>query len=218
MIPLKGIALAESLYGDPALRTCADLDILVHPKDLTESLRLLRSSGYEDRLGHPSLVRLLARYGKDCALMREDVRSVYPLQVHCGLIWGGPAERRLLGEIWSDATPRPFHAAPAYALSPEWEFLYLAVHAARHGLYPFKWLVDLDWLVVRGNLDWEMVRVKGEADGLGTYRSVLPCRLRRFVRNTSSFAFVGGGAFATPDDPRFRTRAARNSRGTPYSP
>ena len=28
-IPLKGIALAASLYHDPALRTCADIDILV---------------------------------------------------------------------------------------------------------------------------------------------------------------------------------------------
>jgi len=165
VIPLKGIALAESLYGDPALRTCADLDILVHPKFLVESLHLLQSSGYKARCGEPALLRLLARYGKDCALMREDPRSVYPLQVHCGLIWGGPAERRLLAELWSDAAPRPFHAAPAYALSPEWEFLYLAVHAARHGLFPFKWLVDLDWLSVRGGLDWKKVQEKARRMG-----------------------------------------------------
>jgi hypothetical protein len=170
VIPLKGIALAESLYGDPTLRTCADLDILVHPKDFTESLRLLQSSGYEARFGDPSFVRLLARYGKDCVLMREDTQSGYPLQVHCGLIWGGPTERRLLAEIWSDAAPQPFHAVPAYALSPEWEFLYLAVHAARHGLFPFKWLVDFDWLPVRGALDWKKVQEK--ARRLGWERAV----------------------------------------------
>jgi hypothetical protein len=173
VIPLKGIALAESLYGDPALRTCADLDILVHPKDVAESLRLLQASGYEGRFREPSFVRLLARYGKDCLLMREEVRAVYPLQVHCGLIWGGPAERGLLAEIWADAAPRPFHEAPAYALSPEWEFLYLAVHAARHGLFPFKWLVDLDWLMVRGALDWKKVREM--AKRLGWERAVQPC-------------------------------------------
>jgi hypothetical protein len=173
VIPLKGIALAESLYGDPALRTCADLDILIHPKDVAESLRLLRASGYEVRLNEPSFVRLLARYGKDCLLMREDARSTYPLQVHCGLIWGGPAERRLLAEVWADAAPRPFHEAPAYALSPEWEFLYLAVHAARHGLFPFKWLVDLDWLVVRGALDWK--KTQEMARRLGWERVVQSC-------------------------------------------
>jgi hypothetical protein len=160
VIPLKGIALAESLYGDAALRNSADLDILIHPKYLVDSLHLLESVGYRARWSDPSWVRLLARYGKDCLLMREDARRVYPLQVHCGLIWGGPAEQPLLAELWSDAAPRPFHAAPAYALSPEWEFLYLAVHAARHGYPPYKWLVDLDWLLLRGGIDWDKVQEK----------------------------------------------------------
>ena len=31
VIPLKGVALAESLYGDPALRACADTDVLCRP-------------------------------------------------------------------------------------------------------------------------------------------------------------------------------------------
>lgn len=170
VIPLKGVALAESLYGDLALRTCADLDILIHPTDLAESLRLLRSLGYEDYLGNSSFVRTVARYGKDCALMRSSGRTTYPLQIHSGLIWGGPVERRLLAEIWSAAASRPFHAAPAYTLSPEWEFLYLAVHAARHGLFSYKWLVDLDWLSVRGALDWEGVQEK--ARRLGWERAV----------------------------------------------
>ena len=173
IIPLKGIPLAESLYGDPALRVCADLDVLVRPQDLEQSLRLLEASGYKVRGGSPDLVRLVARYGKDCALMREDGAHTYPLQVHCGLIWGGPAERQLLDEIWSDALPLPFHSAPAYALSPDWEFLYLAVHAARHGLVPFKWLVDLDWIFVRGGLDWENVQKK--AARFGWERPVQRC-------------------------------------------
>jgi hypothetical protein len=173
VIPLKGIPLAESLYGDAALRTCADLDILVHPKHLAQSLHVLQPSGYKAPGGEPSLVRLLARYGRDGVLMREDTQLAYPLQVHCGLFWGGPVERRLLTEIWSDAAPQPFHAVPAYAMSPEWEFLYLALHAARHGLFPFKWLVDLDWLSVRGALDWN--KVQETARRLGWERAVQSC-------------------------------------------
>ena len=37
-IPLKGLALAESLYGDPALRSSADLDILIPPERFPECL------------------------------------------------------------------------------------------------------------------------------------------------------------------------------------
>jgi hypothetical protein len=32
VIPLKGVTLAQSLYGDPAARVCSDIDILVQPR------------------------------------------------------------------------------------------------------------------------------------------------------------------------------------------
>ena len=173
VIPLKGISLAESLYGDNALRVVADLDILIRPERLETTLHVLQSSGYETRLDRSRFIELLARYGKDCELMREDARMAYPLQVHCGLIWGGPPESAALAELWSGAVPRAFHGAPAFALAPEWEFLYLAVHAARHRFYPLKWLVDLDWLVARGDVDW--VKVENMARRLGWGETVQSC-------------------------------------------
>ena len=160
-IPLKGMALAESLYGDLALRVSADLDLLIPPERFADCVPLLESSGYKAQSSHPSLIRLVARYGKDFALMREWGNRKYPLQVHTGLVWaGGSTERELVTDIWSEAASCPFRGAPAYAMSPAWEFLYLAVHAARHGLFPFKWLVDLDWIVARKAPDWSVVREK----------------------------------------------------------
>jgi hypothetical protein len=170
VMPVKGIALAESLYGDPALRICADIDILVPPERFGEAFHFLLASGYEAGFTQPALVALLARYGKDCLLMRQDSACLYPLQLHCGLIWGGPAERSLAEEIWSEASRITFRGVPAFALSAEWEFLYYAIHAARHGLFPLKWLVDLDRICTRGNLDWE--RVKEKAKLLGWKRAV----------------------------------------------
>jgi len=160
VMPVKGTALAESLYGDPALRVCADIDILVPPRYFIEAFRLMVSAGYQSRFTPPPVLELTARYGKDCALVREDGACVYPLQLHCGLVWGGPVERDLLEQIWSEAVPKTFYGVPAFALSADWEFLYLAVHAARHGLTPLKWLADLDGLCARGAVDWEKVKEK----------------------------------------------------------
>jgi len=36
VMPVKGIALGESLYGDPALRVCADIDILFRRSTLVK--------------------------------------------------------------------------------------------------------------------------------------------------------------------------------------
>lgn len=45
-VPFKGPALSESVYGDLALRSFGDLDILVHKHNAIKSLNLLISQGY----------------------------------------------------------------------------------------------------------------------------------------------------------------------------
>ncbi len=165
VMTLKGIALAEWLYGDIALRTCADIDILVPAKRTIEAFGLLVGSGYEPEFTEPPLLNLLARYGKDCTLTREDGTHMYPLELHCGLVWGGLPERALLNEIWSDARPITFRGAPALALSADWQFLYLAEHAARHGLPSLKWLLDLDRLCRLKSIDWKGVSAKARRLG-----------------------------------------------------
>ena len=51
--PLKGVALAESLYGDPRLRMCSDLDVLVPRHMVREAFRLLLADGYERANPYP---------------------------------------------------------------------------------------------------------------------------------------------------------------------
>ena len=47
VITLKGTTLAEILYGNPALRTVSDMDLLVHPADIPLSASILRELGYK---------------------------------------------------------------------------------------------------------------------------------------------------------------------------
>ncbi len=164
-MPLKGVSLAESLYGDSALRVCADIDILVPPQQFVAALHTLEAAGYRSEFSQPQLVMLTARFGKDWMLMRQEGTYWYPLQLHAGLFWGGPAERTLAGEIWAEARAKAFHNVPAFSLSPEWQFLYLAVHAARHGLSPLKFLVDIDRLCADANISWEAMLEKAERLG-----------------------------------------------------
>jgi len=164
-IPLKGMALADALYPDPAVRPCADTDVLVPPHRAIEAYHLLVASGYQSDLTDPRLLRLAVRYGKHYVLTRQDGASTHTLEVHCGLVWGGPLEREILEEVWSNATRQEFHGVPAFALSPEWEFLYLAVHAAQHGGLSLKWYLDLDRLCCRGMIDWRKAQAKANSLG-----------------------------------------------------
>jgi Uncharacterised nucleotidyltransferase len=52
-------------------------------------------------------------------------------------------------------------------LSPEWEFLYLALHAADHEWRSLKWVVDIHELASSGRVSWEKVRKKTEQFEIG---------------------------------------------------
>lgn len=198
VIPLKGIGLAESLYGDAALRACADLDILIPTKNLAEAFHLLLSSGYEPEFTQPPLLDLVARYGRGCTMMTpQNHMCSYALELHCGLVWGGPLERELLEEIWSDAARKSFYGVPTFALSAEWEFLYLALHASRHGGPSLKWLIDLDRLCSRGAIDWKKVSEK--AKWLGWEEAARSCLA------------ACAALFDTPINPAFGLKTPRGS-------
>ena len=204
VMPLKGIALGESLYGDPALRVCGDIDVLVPERHAIEAFHLLVSRGYQPDFSQPRLLSLVLRYGKHCVLMREDRMRAYQLELHSALFWGTQLERELLKQLWSDAVRKTFYGVPAFALSAEWEFLYLAAHASRHGWLSLKWYADLDRICRRGGVDWKNVSEK--AKWLGWEAAV------------RSSLGACGFLFQTPLDPSFgATTTSHASRVPPSS-
>jgi hypothetical protein len=151
VIPLKGVTLAESLYGDPAYRVCTDLDILVPADQAARARRLLLANGYTEEFPHP-----------DCPLIPQSEFHDYILEVHSSLLQQSSQEKAALQDIWSLAQPQEILGAPAFALSPEWLFLYLVGHAAGHKWDLLKWLADIHQICLAANMDWRLVREKAK--------------------------------------------------------
>src|SRR5262249_24515565 len=66
VIPLKGVALAESLYGDMAVRVCSDLDILVPRSMAKGALEALGPMGYRAEFTSRSVATLMLRHDIEC--------------------------------------------------------------------------------------------------------------------------------------------------------
>ena len=169
-IPLKGVALSESLYGDAALRVSADLDVLVPRECVAPAWTVLGELGYaaadrEDRV-EASELGLLLESNIEYAFASPEAAGC-PVELHWDIAWRWPHSASAIADLWADARPRPFRGAPAHALSHEWELLYLAAHAARHRWDALKWLVDIHQVCRHGGLDWEKVRAKADRFGLG---------------------------------------------------
>jgi len=164
-IPLKGPALAQELYGDPSVRVCVDLDILVSRSMVRRAFELLCRDGYKGEFGPGFFAELLLRHDIEYALRRNDRGFEFMVELHWGVLWGGKDEESITDKLWADAYATQVFDAPAYALSPEWQILVLVAHAARHQWQGLKWLVDLHELFSSPNIDWNELIKKSKQLG-----------------------------------------------------
>jgi hypothetical protein len=158
---LKGAALAESVYGNLALRPMVDLDLMV-PRDRIEQVpSLLEPLGYRllpGPAGHP--FPFTTRYGGEI-MLRND-RSLWPVQldVHWNLLaiwWMDHTTRLDVDALWQNARPLLLSGASVLQFCPEDALLHLCLHAgAGHSYAQLLNFIDIDRLVaVYQQLDWD---------------------------------------------------------------
>ena len=160
-MPLKGVVLADRLYGDQSLRDCSDMDVLVPRERAREALGLLRADGYAAEFTETFFESVLLRGHIEYTLMRREGSFEHVLDLHWGIGWSAEGDRRAADALWAKAHPVRLGDVPMWQMTPEWEFLTLAVHAARHGWRPLKWLVDIHDYCGQ-TLDWSQVRETAE--------------------------------------------------------
>jgi hypothetical protein len=169
VIPLKGVALAEALYGDVSLRVCSDVDVLVPRHAVGRAIELLHADGLRgaDRYhARTTEVDLLLRSNMEYCLVSPPTGFQYVVELHWDIAWRWRADSEMVDHLWTDARPGTVLGAGAWVLSPEWELLYLAFHAARHRWSALKWLVDIHEICVRGSIDWAGVEDRAQRFGL----------------------------------------------------
>lgn len=168
-LPYKGLTLAETLYGDIALRQSGDIDLLIHAADLKRVRDALAKLGYTPQLK-------LSQVEEDAYL-----KSGY----EC--VFDGALGKNLLEVQWT-VQPR-FYAVDldmeglfrrgrtatvagveVKLLSAEDLFLLLALHAAKHAWGKLIWICDLARLSKLPALDWNWIC--GKARQLGIERIV----------------------------------------------
>ncbi len=177
VIPLKGLALAETLYPDPVLRPSRDVDLLVHPDTVLTVDELLQGRGYR-RLADGHSWRFDLAY--DRATLYEG-----PGGVHVDLHWSLLSDPRYVWnesgglEVWDRAIRIRVAGEPALSLCPEDLLLYLAVHlAVHHGLAGLLWYWDIALLLDQGTLDWDVLVARASRWRVRTalYFALLGCQ------------------------------------------
>jgi hypothetical protein len=162
VLPLKGVTLAKSLYGDPAFRVSSDIDILVPVSEAPRARRLILAQGYTSPFTEDFFLNHQFHTSADCTLLPQRGALSYVLELHWTLLQHSSKDAEAMQDLWSQARPRDFFGIQAYSLTLEWEFLYLAGHAAHHKWQTLKWVADIHDLCVSASIDWQKVREKAE--------------------------------------------------------
>jgi hypothetical protein len=116
----------------------------------------------------PADMDLLLRNHKEYAFVRRRPEFSSPLDLHWDVAWRWQRDGTATEDLWAEAKPKAFFGVPAYALSPEWEFLFLAAHASHHLKWRgLKWLVDIHEVCSRWELDWGKVGERASRLGWG---------------------------------------------------
>jgi hypothetical protein len=160
---------------------CSDVDILVPRHAVGPAIELLRADGYEsaDRY-HVNATEIdpLLRSSMEYCLLSPPTTLRYPLELHWDIAWRWRGNSGMIDDLWAEARPGAVLSVDAQVLSPEWELLYLAVHAAHHRWSALKWLVDIHEVCRRGGFDWAGMEERARRFGLerALHLSLAACR------------------------------------------
>ncbi|MGC1678364.1 MAG: nucleotidyltransferase family protein [Candidatus Binataceae bacterium] len=158
VVSLKGPVLGAALYGDEALKTSSDLDLLVRPRDALRAIHAMLAACYR--------LTSVQHWSGDGAYLRDlngelsfsDPAGDLKIDLHWRLL---PTYYPALfddAELWGKLRPVPWGRTRALTLAPEHLLLFLCAHGTKHSWERLGWLCDTARLIqVESELNWSEV-------------------------------------------------------------
>ncbi len=149
---VKGPVLAIRAYGDPAMRSYGDLDLLVRQRDIRRATELMMAAGYDAAI--PIAAIDAGKIPGQYLFSKRD--STLLVELHNDFTLRYFPRRLPLEKFFERQTRVRLDSREAPALSVEDELVLICVHGAKHLWERLMWIADVAALVSRqSNLDWE---------------------------------------------------------------
>ncbi|HEY6339224.1 MAG TPA: nucleotidyltransferase family protein [Candidatus Sulfotelmatobacter sp.] len=156
VLPYKGVALAEMLYGDIAMRQAGDIDLLIRPQDLTRIRHALAELGYKPHEQFSEAEeRAYLRSGYECAFDSNLGRNL--LEVQWALQPRFYAVDFEMESLFRRAVTVCVASRNMKTPSLEDLFLILSLHAAKHVWGRLIWLCDISQIQKLPALKWDWI-------------------------------------------------------------
>jgi hypothetical protein len=159
---VKGPVLAVDAYGDAAIRSYGDLDLLVRQRDIRRATEVLEAAGYEAAV--PLNAIDARKVPGQYLFTRSDSRLL--VELHNDLTLRYFPRRLPIEELFARQTRVRLDGHEVLALAVEDELVYISVHGATHLWERLGWIADVAALVTRQKgIDWQAVTTAAEKVG-----------------------------------------------------
>ena len=164
-LAIKGPTLALRAYGDPAMRSYGDLDLLVRQADMRRATELMTAAGYAAAVqlndidaGKIPGQYLFFKFFKPASRLLVELHNDRTLRYF---------PRRLpLEDFFSRQVRLSMDAQEVPALAIEDELVLICIHGAKHFWERLLWIADVAALVERQmDIDWKRVFESAKAVG-----------------------------------------------------
>ena len=157
---VKGPVLAVQAYGDPAMRTYGDLDLLVRQQDIRRATELMSAAGYEAAVPLSAIDggKIPGQY----LFFNPQLKLI--VELHNDLTLRYFPRRLPLEDFFARQIRVRLDAHEAPALSVEDQLVLISIHGAKHFWERLMWIADVAALVSRQTgIDWQRVADSAQA-------------------------------------------------------
>lgn len=176
----KGVALAETIYGDMALRQAGDIDLLVRSQELPRIKAALNELGYSPHLLlNEAEERAYLASGYECAFDGTLGRNL--LEVQWALQPRFYAVDFDMEAMFRRAITVSVAGRNMKTPSPEDLFLILSLHAAKHVWGRLIWLCDIAQILKLPALNWDWIAETAQSLGVMRILQVTLLLMKRML-------------------------------------
>jgi hypothetical protein len=165
VMPYKGLALAEQIYRDIALRQAGDIDLLIRPQDLPHIRDAVGELGYTPHLAFSATEeRAYLQSGYEYTF--DGAAGPNLLEVQWAIQPSFYAIDFDMSALFQRATTITVAGHPMKTLRAEDLVLVLSAHAAKHVWGRMVWLCDIARIMSVPTLDWSSIASQAQALGI----------------------------------------------------
>jgi len=164
IMPFKGPVLAEQVYGDIALRSFTDLDLLIPEREFGRAEELLQSLGY--------LNDLKLTPAQNAAFLKSEHHHHFnnnktgtSVELHWRISTSLFSLQPDLSGAWNRAKITTVIGKNVLSFSPEDTLLILCEHGARHQWSQLSWIYDIAGMVETKNINLPRLIEQAQLNG-----------------------------------------------------